>query len=72
MSLAFSYSLTNSKYCSEVLLELTVLSIKFALLLSLSELKTSENSEQREGRKTPLISLPSTSVAISLFGSQSC
>lgn len=73
MSLAFCSSLTSLKYCSEALLELSVLSLKLVLLLSLSKLKCSENSEQRERRKTPLIvSFPSASVAIYLFGSQLC
>lgn len=58
MLLAFSSSL-SFKYCSEVLLELNMLSLHFVLLLSLSKLKCSENGEQKERRRTPTVSVPS-------------
>lgn len=53
-SLAFCSSLTSFKYCSEVLLELSMLSLKFVLLFSLSKLKCSENSERGGGEGKPL------------------
>lgn len=59
MSLSFSSSLTSFKYYSEVLLELNMLSLHFILLLGLSKLKCSENSKQKERRKTPTDSPPS-------------
>lgn len=52
-SLAFCSSLTSFKYCSEVLLELSMLSLKFVLLFSLSKLKCSENSERGGGKENP-------------------